>query len=270
LLNLPMSSSSSASSASAAVAKPAAAASTVAKPAATDQTEAAKKKAAYAAVDAHIRTGQKIGIGSGSTIVYVVERLAERYHKEKLDIQCVSTSFQSTHLIIDAKLPLSDLLRCPELDIAIDGADEVDAQLNLIKGGGACMLQEKIVAYNAKEFVVVCDFRKDSKQLGEKFHRVPVEVVPMAYLPLMNRISKQFPESKCTLRMAVTKAGPTVTDNGNFVLDVDFGLISNPVSLNGALRAMVGVVETGLFVSMCQTAYFGQADGSVTIRKRSS
>ncbi len=100
----------------------------------------------------HVFSGQKIGVGSGSTIVYAVQRLAERFHlpadsKERLtDIMCVPTSFQATSLIVEAKLPLGDLSRYPELDVAIDGADEVDEHLNLIKGGGGCALQEKIVA----------------------------------------------------------------------------------------------------------------------------
>lgn len=106
------------------------------------------------------------------------------------------------------------------IDVTIDGADEVDAQLNCIKGGGACQLQEKIVAYAAKKFVVIADYRKESAQLGEQWVQgVPVEVIPMAYVPLMNSLREMG--GAPVLRMAKQKAGPVVTDNGNFVLDVN-------------------------------------------------
>lgn len=106
------------------------------------------------------------------------------------------------------------------IDVTIDGADEVDTQLNCIKGGGACQLQEKIVAYAAKKFVVIADYRKESTQLGEQWVQgVPVEVIPMAYVPLMNKLREMG--GAPVLRMAKAKAGPVVTDNGNFVLDVN-------------------------------------------------
>jgi ribose 5-phosphate isomerase A len=108
----------------------------------------------------------------------------------------------------------------PEIDVAIDGADEVDLQLNCIKGGGGCQLQEKIVAHAAKTFVVIADYRKESSLLGEQWTQgVPVEVVPMAYVPVMNQLKKIGGDP--VLRMAQRKAGPVVTDNGNFVLDVN-------------------------------------------------
>ncbi|XP_064784897.1 ribose-5-phosphate isomerase-like isoform X2 [Oncorhynchus masou masou] len=120
--------------------------------------EEAKKLAGYAAVDNHVQNNQVVGVGSGSTIVYAVDRLAERVRQEKLNIVCVPTSFQARQLILQHGLTLSDLDRHPELDVAIDGADEVDAALTLIKGGGGCLTQEKIVAGCAKHFIVIADF----------------------------------------------------------------------------------------------------------------
>jgi len=165
-------------------------------------------------------------------------------------------------LIVKHGLKLSNLAMTPELDIAIDGADEVDAELNCIKGGGGCHVQEKTVASCAKRFVVVADYRKQARKLGQQWKRgVPIEVLPFAYVPIMKKIEQLG--GKPVLRMAKSKAGPCVSDNGNFIIDADFGVVDNPAVLNAALIELVGVVDTGLFVGMAEKAYFGQADGSV-------
>jgi len=229
--------------------------------------EQAKKKAAYQAVDAHIQDGMNVGIGSGSTVVYAVERLVQRAKEEKLHITCVPSSFQATQLIVDGGLTLSDLTRTPLLDVAIDGADECDSELNCIKGGGACMLQEKLLATYSKKFIVIADARKDSAKLGQQWKKgIPLEVVPAAFTPVQNKIKEVGGKPK--LRMAEKKAGPVVTDNGNFVIDVDFGVVEpeRVAALDAQLQAIVGIVETGLFVRMADKAYFGQEDGSVTTR----
>lgn len=206
-----------------------------------------------------------MGIGSGSTVVYAVERLAQRVRDEKLDVICIPTSFQARQLIVENGLVLSDLDRHPMIDVAIDGADEVDAGLNCIKGGGGCQTQEKIVASNATKFVIIADYRKDSKILGEQWKKgVPIEVIPMACVPVMKKIEKLGGKPK--LRMAIAKAGPVVSDNGGLIIDADFGLINDPIALDSQLRSLVGVVETGLFVKMACKAFFGNADGSVTQR----
>jgi len=176
---------------------------------------------------------------------------------------CIPTSFQSIQLITEGGLTLGTLVQYPELDVAIDGADESDDHLNLIKGGGGCLTQEKIIAYNAKKFVVVADYRKQSKILGSNWKKgVPIEVIKEAYVSIMRKIEKEF-SGKSTLRMAIAKAGPIITDNGNFILDVDFGFIENPNELNRKLLSIPGVVETGLFTNMTEKAFFGQQDGSV-------
>ncbi|XP_057197664.1 ribose-5-phosphate isomerase isoform X2 [Triplophysa rosa] len=202
----------------------------------TLMAEEAKKLAAYAAVDNHIKNNQVVGVGSGSTIVYAVDRLAEKLRQEKLNIVCVPTSFQARQLILQHGLTLSDLDRHPELDVAIDGADEVDADLTLIKGGGGCLAQEKIVAGCAKHFIVIADYRKDSKALGQQWKKgVPVEVIPMAYVPVSRAIASRF-GGEAVLRMAVSKAGPVVTDNSNFILDWKFENPQNWKEVNKAIK----------------------------------
>ncbi|KAF6718351.1 Ribose-5-phosphate isomerase [Oryzias melastigma] len=231
-----------------------------------NMAEEAKKLAAYAAVDNHVQNNQVVGVGSGSTIVYAVDRLAERVMQEKLNIVCVPTSFQARQLILQHGLTLSDLDRHPELDVAIDGADEVDAELTLIKGGGGCLTQEKIVAGCAKSFIVIADYRKDSEALGQQWKKgIPIEVIPMAWVPISRVIARRF-GGEANLRMAVSKAGPVVTDNSNFLLDWKFEQAQNWKEVNTGIKMIPGVVETGLFVSMAEKAYFGMEDGSVKVR----
>ncbi|XP_048772260.1 ribose-5-phosphate isomerase-like [Ostrea edulis] len=229
--------------------------------------EAGKKAAAFAAVDENIKNNQKVGIGSGSTVVYAVQRLAERIKNEDLNIICVPTSFQANQLIQEHRLNLGTLETCPKLDVAIDGADETDKDLTCIKGGGACLTQEKIVASCAKDLIIIADDRKDSQVLGTTYKKgIPIEVIPMAYKPIQMKIQDLF-GGEVILRMAQQKAGPVVTDNGNFVLDWKF---SNPCDdwdkCNTTIKLIPGVVETGLFIKMAKVAYFGTADGKVSKR----
>lgn len=226
--------------------------------------EDAKKVAAFKAVDEYVKNNHIVGVGSGSTVVYAVERLAERVNKEKLNLVCIPTSFQARQLIIKHKLILGELEIHPQLDVCIDGADEVDENLNLIKGGGGCLLQEKIVASCAKQLIIIADHTKNSTQLGDKYKKgIPIEVVPISYVPIKNKIETMF-GGELVLRMAVAKAGPVVTDNGNFILDwKDFKQTKDWQKINTEIQLIPGVVETGLFIGMAKKAYFGQADGSV-------
>ncbi|KAJ8682997.1 hypothetical protein QAD02_018789 [Eretmocerus hayati] len=226
--------------------------------------ESAKKAAAYKAVDEYVKTNTVIGIGSGSTIIYAVQRLAERVQNEKLNVVCIPTSFQARQLIIENSLPLGDLETQPQLDCAIDGADEVDSDLNIIKGGGGCLLQEKIVASCSKTLVIIADHTKNSKKLGDQYKKgLPLEVVPIAYVPIMKKIEDNF-GGNIKLRMAVAKAGPVVTDNGNFILDWFFPHnIHDWALVNQGLLAIPGLVETGLFIKMAHKVFFGMPDGSV-------
>jgi ribose 5-phosphate isomerase A len=221
--------------------------------------EDAKKAAAFQAVDENLKNHKIIGIGSGSTVVYAVKRIADW---ERKDLICIPSSFQATQLIVSNGLTLGSLDQYPEVDITFDGADEIDDDLNLIKGGGGCQVQEKILAYNSKRVIIIADFNKDSKILGEKWKKgVPIEVIPGAYVPIMKKIKKM--KGVPTLRMGINKAGPIITDNGNFIIDADFGLIKNPLSLELELIRIPGVVETGLFIDIANACYIGMEDGSV-------
>ncbi|XP_062903186.1 ribose-5-phosphate isomerase isoform X2 [Mobula hypostoma] len=188
--------------------------------------------------------------------------------KQKAGYMAVDNHVQARQLILKHELPLSDLDRHPELDVAIDGADEVDCNLNLIKGGGGCLTQEKIVAGCANKFIIIADYRKDSKNLGENWKKgVPIEVIPMAYVPVTRAIVTKY-GGNVDLRMAVSKAGPVVTDNGNFILDWKFSNISDWKDVNVGIKMIPGVVETGLFIDMAERVYFGMKDGTVCCRDR--
>lgn len=230
--------------------------------------EGAKRAAAFAAGKHHITSGCKLGVGSGSTVKYLVEYLSESIKNGSLkNIICVPTSFLTRKWLLDAGCTVSNLEQTPELDVCIDGADEVDAQLNCIKGGGGCLTQEKIVQTSAKQFFVIADIGKRSKLLGDKYVSIPIEVVPLGYVPVMNWIRKQE-GGECVLRMAERKCGPVITDNNNYVLDWKFpkGKYVDTASLavlHTRLVNIPGVVETGLFVNVAEKAYFATPEGAV-------
>ena len=161
-----------------------------------------------------------------------------------------------------------DLEDYTSLDVCFDGADEVDANLNLIKGGGGCLTQEKIVAFTASKLIIVADFRKNSVKLGQNWLKgIPIEVIPLAYLVVKRHIEKNF-GGEVLVRQAIAKAGPIITDNGNFILDWKFELDKQfdweQINLN--LIALPGIVETGLFIKMAKKVYFGNEDGSISER----
>lgn len=232
--------------------------------------EHAKRAASYKAVDENLKPDlhRLIGIGSGSTVVYVFERLRQYQaeYRDKVEFICIPTGFQSKNLIIANGLRLGSIEQYPVLDIAFDGADEVDHQLQLIKGGGACLMQEKLISASARTFVIVADSRKKSpKLLGTRWKKgVPIEVVPNAHVHVLNKL-RALPGCQSALLRQGTpaKAGPVITDNNNFIIDANFGPISDPVGLHRTIKLMIGVVETGLFVDNIKLAYFGRSDGSV-------
>ena len=172
-------------------------------------------------------------------------------------------------MIRENDLRLSDLEESPQLDVAIDGADEVDTQsLCLIKGGGGALTQEKIVGDSAKQLIIIADFTKESQNLGQKWTKgLPIEVIPMAYKTVSLRIEEKF-RGKAILRMAKAKAGPVVTDNGNFIIDWKFDDKQRDEKewtlINTTIKMIPGVVETGLFIGMTSRVYFGREDGSVS------
>lgn len=214
-----------------------------------------------------IFSGMKIGLGTGSTALPAVKRLSEYISDGTLkELKAVVTSFQTENACADWGIPVYSFKdRCiqGQLDLAVDGADEIDVNTNLIKGGGAALLREKIVAYNASRFVVVADSSKAVPNLGTRF-ALPVEIVPEAYMPVKNALEKLG--ASVVLREGVRKCGPVITDNGNQIVDC---LWKNPVdaeAFEDEINAITGVVETGFFTKNKPVAFIAKADGSVEVR----
>jgi ribose 5-phosphate isomerase A len=201
----------------------------------------AKRAAGYRAADM-IEDGMIVGLGTGSTVYFTIERLSERV-KGGLQITGIPTSFQTALRAREAKIPLTTLDDNPVVDIAVDGADEVDLKLRLIKGRGAAHLREKCVAAAAKHLVVVVDEQKVVKKLGTA--AVPVEVIPFAIMPVLREL--RLIGGVPVVREAIRKDGPVITDNGNFIIDCSFADIKNPEKLEASLASIPGVVESGLF-----------------------
>ncbi|MBD1908676.1 ribose-5-phosphate isomerase RpiA [Funiculus sociatus GB2-A5] len=218
------------------------------------------------AAAARVQSGTIVGLGTGSTTAYAIEFLGDRIKKGELkDIKGIPTSFQASVLAKQYGIPLTTLDEVDRIDIAIDGADEVDPQHNLIKGGGAAHTREKIVDALAEQFIVVVDSSKIVDRLGSTFP-VPVEVIPLAMTPVMRAIEKLG--GKPELRMGVKKAGPVITDQGNMVIDVKFDSIDNPGELEKTLNNIPGVLENGLFVGVTDLVLVGEVvDGKPVIRE---
>lgn len=230
-----------------------------------DPVKLMKQQVGKAAADL-VQSGSIVGLGTGSTTAYAIEYLGKRLQSGDLkDIKGIPTSFQASVLAKQYGIPLTTLDEVDRIDIAIDGADEVDPQKNLIKGGGAAHTREKIVDALAEQFVVVVDASKLVDKLGSTF-LLPVEVLPMAMTPVMRAIEKLG--GKPELRMGVKKAGPVVTDEGNFVVDVKFDSIDNPAELEKTLNNIPGVLENGLFVGVTDLVLIGEIqDGTPVIRQ---
>jgi ribose 5-phosphate isomerase A len=219
--------------------------------------EEAKKRVALEAVK-HVQDDFIMGLGSGSTAAYVIQQIGEKIRLEGLRILGVPTSHQAMMLAVHCGVPLTTLNEHPQLDLAIDGADQVDRELNLIKGGGGALTREKIVASAARQFVIVADETKLVERLGTN-HTIPVEVLPFAVPTVMVKLREL--KGKPVLREGGGKVGPLVTDNGNFVVDVDFGPVDDVKELHLQLKLIPGVIETGLFVGMADVIYLGKPDG---------
>jgi ribose 5-phosphate isomerase A len=229
-----------------------------------ENIEKAKKNAALEAVK-HVKNGFIIGLGSGSTVAYAAEDIGKRIKTEKLHVKVVPTSYQAFMLAVKNGIPITTLEEHPVLDLTIDGADQIDENLNLIKGMGGALTREKIVAAASKTLIIIADERKRAKILGENGQPVPVEVLPFAAPFVMRKLSKLG--GKPTLRESVGKVGPVVTDNGNFIIDIDFGLIENPGKLDAKLKRIPGIVETGLFVDMADIIYLGKPNSVKRLKR---
>ena len=217
------------------------------------------------AAAAQVKSGSIVGLGTGSTTAFAIQFIGERLAAGEItDVVGIPTSFQASVLAKKHGIPLTTLDEAPRIDIAIDGADEVDPQQNLIKGGGAAHTREKVVDGLAARFVVVVDSSKLVDKLGSTF-ALPVEVLPMAVAPVTRALEALggTPE----LRMGVNKDGPVITDQGNMVLDVTMAGIEDPTELEKTINNIPGVLENGLFVGLADEVLIGEVlDGTASVR----
>ena len=211
-----------------------------------------------------VKSDMILGLGSGSTAALMIKSLADNIRSGKLqNIRGVATSFQSEVLALQLDIPLIDLASVSQIDLAIDGADEVDPRFQLIKGGGACHVREKLVASKANKLLIVVDETKLVQNLNKSFP-LPVEVLPNAWKQVQEIISQMNGTS--TLRMATKKAGPIVTDQGNLILDVLFDDgIKNPKEVERNINNIPGVLENGLFVDLTDRVLVGKIENNIPV-----
>lgn len=221
-----------------------------------------KRLAAEEAV-AWVESGMVVGLGTGSTAVHAVRAIGQRLQDGRLQaILGIPTSEVTARQATEAGIPLTTLDAHPHIDLTIDGADEIDPQLNLIKGLGGALLREKIVAVSSAQVIIVADHTKRVTQLGSKVP-VPVEIIPLAR-PL---VTKHLLGLGAKVALRGSEERPFITDEGNLILDCTFAGIANPYKLGQAIRAQVGVVEHGLFLDIATQAIVATADGIQTLRR---
>jgi ribose 5-phosphate isomerase A len=204
-----------------------------------------------------VTDGMVCGIGTGSTVAFLIAELGRRVHEEGLRLIGVPTSFQSRILCQQVGIPVQDLQDSASLDLAIDGADEVDPEFNAIKGGGAAHTREKVVATMARQFVLIVDQSKMVPALGTGFP-IPIEIIPVA-LSFVTKIIQGLGGDP-QLRMGIRKDGPVVTDNGQFVLDARFQPGTDLRAVDRMLHHTPGVVDTGLFFDLAVKVLVGQTE----------
>lgn len=227
--------------------------------------EKAKRNAALEAVK-HVENNFVVGLGSGSTAAYAIEEIGNKVKREDLRILGVPTSHQAFTLAVKHGIPITTLEKHRQIDLTIDGADQIDDELNLIKGMGGALAREKIVASVSKKLVIVAEESKKVKILGENNHPLPIEVLPFAAPILIHKISEIG--GKPVLREGTKKVGLVITDNGNFIIDASFGLIHKPAELELKLKGITGVVETGLFIKMADVVYLGKPDSTEKVDRK--
>jgi ribose 5-phosphate isomerase A len=226
----------------------------------SDPSETAARGAAAAAAVELVTPGMTIGLGSGRAVWKVVELLGER----EAPLRAVAASSRTDELARAAGIEVIELDGSSQLDLVLDGADEVDASLRLIKGGGGALLREKIVVSAARRFVVVAETRKRVSRLGEGF-RLPVEVVKFAWRDTRRRLGALLPDAELRLR---EDGESYVTDEGHFILDCTLPADADLDTLDAQLKRIPGVVEHGLFIGLADQALLGRPDGTVEMLER--
>jgi ribose 5-phosphate isomerase A len=229
-----------------------------------DPIQDEKRRAALEAVK-HVKDDFVVGLGSGSTAAFAIEALGERMKNEKLPIMGIPTSYQAFLLAVDCGIPITTLDEHPEIDVTIDGADQITPELDLIKGMGAALAREKIVAAASKLNIIIADEKKKVNRLGEGNQSVPIEVLPFAISLVKRKIIDTG--GKPILREGKGKLGPVITDNGNVILDSYFGEIGRPNELAVKVKMIPGVVETGFFIGLTDIAYVGTGNSVGKIEK---
>jgi ribose 5-phosphate isomerase A len=209
-----------------------------------------------------IETGMTVGLGTGSTAYWAIEMIGEKVKRHELDIKAIGTSKRSEEQARGLGIPISSFADIDQIDITIDGADETDENLNLIKGGGGALLREKIVASNSRQLIIIVDESKLVKHLG-KFP-LPVEVIGFGY----EKVFKKLQSLGCIPNLRSNNEQPYITDNGNYIIDCAFGEILNPAELHERINAIVGVVENGLFINMASRVIAGFENGEVKVFRR--
>jgi ribose 5-phosphate isomerase A len=220
-----------------------------------------KKMAAEKAVE-HVDNGMVIGLGTGSTVKYAIKKLGEMVNTG-LKIEGIPTSLRTKKLATEYNIPLVDLNDYIEIDLTIDGADEVDSNLNLIKGGGGALTREKIIAYHSKKEIIVIDETKVVKKLGIDYP-VPVEVTKFGW----KATKKTLEELGCTAELRTIMDEVYITDNSNYILDCDFGKINEPEALEKEINSIPGVIENGLFIDLVDEVIVGSKQGIITLEER--
>jgi ribose 5-phosphate isomerase A len=225
------------------------------------EQEEMKKQAAEKAVQ-YIEDGMIVGLGTGSTVEFAVKKLGEMV-KKGLKIRAIPTSLKTKRLAAELKIPLIDLDADTVIDVTIDGADEVDSNLNLIKGGGGALTREKIIAYHSKKVIIIVDETKIVKGLGcDSF--LPVEVTKYGW-----QATKKILEGLgCTGEQRKIMDEAFITDNQNYIIDCDFGKISEPENLEREINNIPGVLENGLFIGLADEVIVGSKQGIMTLERQ--
>jgi ribose 5-phosphate isomerase A len=224
----------------------------------------AKKNAALEATK-HVKNHSIVGLGSGTTVAFAIEALGERVKNENLKIMGIPSSYQAFQLAVQHNIQITTLDEHPIIDITIDGADQITPELYLIKGMGAALAREKIVAATSKYNIIIADESKRVNMLGENNQAVPIEILPFALSLAKNKITALG--GVPIVREGKGKLGPIITDNGNVIIDATFGIIQNPQELSAKIKMIPGIVETGFFVNLTNIAYIATENKIEKIQK---